>query len=408
MAIEFVCSNRDCRRKLKVGDELSGKKVKCPKCKTVMVVPETNEQMSKSANEQAEERADEQMSKSANEQAEKAASEQAERSAIGPMKGTAGNAAGGVRALDAFLDEKRGRAEPFEREKELAHGGMGAVILARDKAIQRELAVKVMRPQIADSEEHRLRFLEEAQVTGQLEHPNIVPIHDLGKDAEGNLYFTMKLVKGRSLGEILKETKDQRPKTKDPEKTADRGRKTNDPEDANVQHPTSTVQRSEQPSPSSAAEPNAPSLQHSVTPAALPDLLSVFLKICDGMAFAHSRGVIHRDLKPDNIMVGEFGEVQIMDWGLAKVLGQDQRPDERSSSNATLRRTESEGRSQGAGGRSQEANEDGSIVAASCQLAGSEEEGETCNETRGSSTQHPAPRNRLRHPQSRNRQERQD
>jgi len=236
MAIEFLCSNPECRKKLQVGDELAGKKVRCPKCKTVCVAPGTDEQMSKAANEQ-----------------------------------------GGVPALDSFLSKRRGQVEPFEAQEEIARGGMGAVILARDKAIQRELAVKVMRPQIADSEEHRLRFLEEAQVTGQLEHPNIVPIHELGKDAEGNLYFTMKLVRGRSLAQILKDMRD--------------------------------------------AEAGSPTPPHS-----LSDLLNTFLKICDGMAFAHSKGVIHRDLKPDNIMVGEFGEVQIMDWGLAKVVGQDPRP----------------------------------------------------------------------------------
>ena len=172
---------------------------------------------------------------------------------------------------------------------------MGAVILARDKAIQRELAVKVMRPQIADSEEHRLRFLEEAQVTGQLEHPNIVPIHELGKDAEGNLYFTMKLVKGKSLGEILKELKS-----------------------VGVREFGSLGEKKAE-KPGSAQTPTPPD-SHTPTPS-LSELLGIFLKVCDGMAFAHSKGVIHRDLKPDNIMVGEFGEVQIMDWGLAKVVG---------------------------------------------------------------------------------------
>ena len=302
MAVDFICSNVECRRELSVGDELSGKKVKCPKCKTVMVVPkprsatdasdstgfeatmvEANEQMSEVANAQVSRTADDQASKGAKEQSGKQTKE------------------GGVEALDTFLDGKRGKFEPFDRERELAHGGMGAVILAKDKAIQRELAVKVMRPQIADSEEHRLRFLEEAQVTGQLEHPNIVPIHELGKDAEGNLYFTMKLVKGRSLGGILEgqrsEARDQR---SDEDKRPASG----------VEHPESSTQH---PGERSSPKPN------SVRPVSLPDLLNIFLKVCDGMAFAHSRGVIHRDLKPGNIMVGEFGEVQIMDWGLAKV-----------------------------------------------------------------------------------------
>ena len=264
MAIEFLCSNAECGIRLEVGDELAGKKVRCPKCKTVSVA-QGNEQTSKKANEQ---------------------------------KG------GGVESLESILDETSPAARRYVMGRELARGGMGAIILARDKAIQRELAVKVMRAQIADSEEHRLRFLEEAQVTGQLEHPNIVPIHELGKDAEGNLYFTMKLVKGRSLGEILKDLKttDNRPQT------TDRGRKTKD-----------------RPS-GEGAEGEAPDSSLVTHHWSLAELLGAFLKVCDGIAFAHSKGVIHRDLKPDNIMVGEFGEVQIMDWGLAKVLRTDLSP----------------------------------------------------------------------------------
>jgi len=278
MSIEFICSNAECRKKLQVGDELAGKKVKCPKCRTVCVAP-------------GDGTAERVPSESARRGAENAEAEKRRRDG-GPAAHGDKQEESGVNALDAFLDGKRvGRMSPFQAEKEIAHGGMGAIILAHDKAIQRELAVKVMRPEVADSEEHRLRFLEEAQVTGQLEHPNIVPIHELGKDAEGNLYFTMKLVKGRSLGEILKELKSVGER--------ESGRKGD----------------------SSGEESPIPPFPHSPIPS-LPDLLSVFLKTCDGIAFAHSKGVIHRDLKPDNIMVGEFGEVQIMDWGLAKVLGQ--------------------------------------------------------------------------------------
>ncbi|MDA0841666.1 MAG: protein kinase, partial [Planctomycetota bacterium] len=127
--------------------------------------------------------------------------------------------------------------------------------------------------------------------TGQLEHPNIVPIHELGKDTEGNLYFTMKLVKGKSLGQILADLK------------------------------SLGVWES-----GGIGDSVASSRPHSQTPT-LPYLLNVFLKVCDAIAFAHSKGVIHRDLKPDNIMVGDFGEVLVMDWGLAKVLKQDQRPE---------------------------------------------------------------------------------
>jgi len=195
----------------------------------------------------------------------------------------------GLDSLDAFLERKRGQEEPFRTECELARGGMGAVLVAEDQAIRRTVAVKVMRPEIAESGEHRLRFLEEAQVTGQLEHPNIVPIHDLGKDAEGNFYFSMKLVKGRSLAEILAEQKSGRASRKDAKAPGE-----DDQAD------------------SSLASGHWP----------LTELLGVFLKVCDGMAFAHSKGVIHRDLKPANIMVGDYGEVLVMDWGLAKVVGE--------------------------------------------------------------------------------------
>ena len=303
MAIKFLCSNKDCRAELTVGDELAGKKVKCPRCKTVMVVPEAEPVISDQRPEPSGER------------------ERAE--------------AGGVEELDAFLDEKRGRRAPFDVEKEIARGGMGAVILARDKALQREVAVKVMRPQIADSEEHRLRFLDEAQITAQLEHPNIVPVHELGKNAQGDLYVTMKLVKGKSLGEILAELKtlDVRPETRDRSgkakaasrkgakaQRADKKAEAGSPGNAGIL-PASGRSSGLQAGVHSAEAQDHAGLESSATTMSLSDLLSIFLKICDGMAFAHAKGVIHRDLKPDNIMVGEFGEVQIMDWGLAKVVG---------------------------------------------------------------------------------------
>ena len=175
----------------------------------------------------------------------------------------------GFAELNSLLEAKRGQTAPFQAERTLAQGGMGAVLVGQDKALQRRIAIKVMKPKIAESDEHRARFLEEAQITGQLEHPNIVPIHDLGKDADGNLYFSMKLVKGQSLGQILAEMK------------------------------------------------------QGASSRSLTELLNIVLKIADALAFAHSKGVVHRDLKPDNIMVGDFGEVLVMDWGLAKLLGRD-------------------------------------------------------------------------------------
>ena len=150
----------------------------------------------------------------------------------------------------------------------IARGGMGAVYLARQQALEREVAVKVMTSE-ADSPEMAERFRREALVLGRLAHPNIVPVYDIGTDDEGQLFYTMKLVKGRTLQHILNDLR---------------------------------------------VEDAAALKEHT-----LVSLLTVFRKVCDALAFAHSQGIIHRDLKPENVMVGEFGEVLVMDWGLAKM-----------------------------------------------------------------------------------------
>ncbi|HEU5060866.1 MAG TPA: serine/threonine-protein kinase [Kofleriaceae bacterium] len=155
--------------------------------------------------------------------------------------------------------------------EELAPGGMSHIVRAADVALQRELVLKVSpaprdempRPQLA-------RFIEEAQITAQLEHPNVVPVHDLGLDPEGRVYFAMKYVRGQSLEQIL--TKRRKG---DEETVAEFG---------------------------------------------LRRLLDVFLQVCLAIEYAHARGVVHRDLKPANIMVGDFGEVLVMDWGIAKLM----------------------------------------------------------------------------------------
>jgi hypothetical protein len=150
-------------------------------------------------------------------------------------------------------------------EDELARGGMGAVRQAFDRSLQRRMAVKTLH---AGTYEHVLLvhgFLREAQVTGQLDHPNIVPIHELGRDEEGALYFTMKLVDGESLRDRI-------------------GRA-----------PPASYER-------------------------LKELLEVFIKVCDALAFAHSRGVLHCDIKSANVMVGSYAQVYLMDWGGAQLL----------------------------------------------------------------------------------------
>ncbi len=164
----------------------------------------------------------------------------------------------------------------YEVGDEIARGGMGAIVRVWDKDLRRNLAMKVMLgahggPGMETSpRDQRIvsRFLEEAQITGQLDHPGIVPVHELGIDENGRLWFTMQLVRGRDLQQIYKLVA----------------------EEQEGWNPTRA--------------------------------LGVLLKACEAMAYAHSKGVVHRDLKPANVMVGRFGEVYVMDWGVARVLGE--------------------------------------------------------------------------------------
>jgi WD40 repeat protein len=148
----------------------------------------------------------------------------------------------------------------YELLSMLGEGGMGVVMSARQSSIDRVVAVKKIKPSEAAKTESRLKFLAEAIVTGELEHPNIVPVYDLGKDESGTLFYSMKHVKGTPWDRVI-------------------ARKT-------------------------AAEN-----------------LEIWMKVGDAVAFAHSRGIIHRDLKPENVMLGGFGEVLLMDWGLALMVG---------------------------------------------------------------------------------------
>jgi len=156
------------------------------------------------------------------------------------------------------------QAGRFRLLGEIARGGMGVVLRAHDPELDRALAVKVVLPQYRDDPSISRRFLGEARLAGQLQHLGVVPVHDLGRLADGRPFFAMKLIEGRTLTELLRER---------------------------------------------------PDLGHD-----LPRFLRYFEAVCQAVGYAHSRGFIHRDLKPANVMVGAFGEVQLMDWGLAKVL----------------------------------------------------------------------------------------
>lgn len=159
---------------------------------------------------------------------------------------------------------------PFEVHDEIARGGMGSVMAATDARLGREVALKVALPRMAKNPSATRRFLQEARILARLDHPNIVPVHDLGATEEGLPFYTMKRVRGRNLEEIVGAIRDGDEQT--------------------------------------------------IRDYPLSALLTVFQKICDAVGFAHSRGIVHRDLKPENVMIGEFGEVLVLDWGLAKVL----------------------------------------------------------------------------------------
>jgi serine/threonine-protein kinase len=147
----------------------------------------------------------------------------------------------------------------YEVSSRIGQGGMGSVYLARDRELERDVAIKVMRsPAPAPDSEARMR--REAQVIARLEHPGIVPVHDIGTLEDGRVFYVMKWVRGANLEDFCP------------------GR-------------------------------------------SVGELLRVFLKVCEAVAFAHDHGVIHRDIKPGNIMVGVFGEVLVLDWGVAKVIG---------------------------------------------------------------------------------------
>jgi eukaryotic-like serine/threonine-protein kinase len=180
---------------------------------------------------------------------------------------------------------------------EIARGGIGAILRGRDVDLGRNLAIKVLLEGHADNSVMLRRFIEEAQIGGQLQHPGIVPVYELGRFTDGRPFFTMKLVKGQTLAKLLEERKDV-------------GR-------AGSSRPTGTVVGLED-----SAQP---------TSSDLPRFLAIFEQVCQTLAYAHARGVIHRDLKPSNVMVGSFGEVQVMDWGLAKVLHEGGVADEQRS-----------------------------------------------------------------------------
>ncbi|MEE2640970.1 MAG: protein kinase [Planctomycetota bacterium] len=149
----------------------------------------------------------------------------------------------------------------YEIGNVLGEGGMGIIYEAHQTALNRAVAIKMLKPE-SDSESQRMKFLSEAVLTGTLQHPNIIALHDIARDQDENLFYSMKKINGQPWSQTIDEL-------------------------------------------------------------SLDENLDIFLRICNAVAFAHSRNVIHRDIKPGNVMLGEFGEVLLMDWGLAVVIPDD-------------------------------------------------------------------------------------
>ncbi|HEX2571460.1 MAG TPA: protein kinase [Polyangia bacterium] len=169
-------------------------------------------------------------------------------------------------SVEEESDTEDALEERYQDLGEIGRGGMGSIHRVEDANLLRQVAMKILEPSLARSPMHIQAFLEEAQITAQLDHPNVVPIHELGIYQGHTYYFTMKLVEGQTLSRRVRACK-------------------------------GTLR----------------------TPSVLHELLSIFLKVCDAIAFAHSRGVLHCDLKPSNVMVGHYGEVYVMDWGLSRL-----------------------------------------------------------------------------------------
>jgi serine/threonine protein kinase len=254
--IAFSCSH--CGMKFRVRPEFAGRPARCPACQEPLVVPASSPADAPTNN----------IDGPSSSLAESGV--QAGIRLHPPGDATRPEAP----AADPTPSTSGGPRRRYEVEKEIARGGMGAVLRALDYDLRREVAIKVLLHHTDPGKQRR--FVEEAQITGQLEHPNIVPVHELGIDGQHRPYFTMKMVHGRSLAQALDRLREDR---KAAEKEYTLGR-----------------------------------------------LLIAFVGVCNALAYAHARGVVHRDLKPSNIMLGDFGEVYVMDWGIAKVLGDDPAP----------------------------------------------------------------------------------
>lgn len=174
------------------------------------------------------------------------------------------------RELNQYYSNSFTRYSNFEP---LAKGGSAVLQTCRDNNLGRTVVMKTLHPHLAQNEYMQSRFLREARVTAQLQHPATVPVYEIGHDIEGRLYFTMKKVEGQTLREIL-----------DLQSTGD---------------------------------------ADAIAVYNLDRMLGIIIQVCNALSYAHVHGVVHRDVKPENILIGEYGEVIILDWGVAKVWASD-------------------------------------------------------------------------------------
>ena len=176
-----------------------------------------------------------------------------------------------ARRRSSATTTRRADGTRFQILRPHAKGGLGEVFVARDEELNREVALKEIQARHADQPESRGRFVREAEITGGLEHPGIVPVYGLGQYADGRPFYAMRFIRGESLKKAIARFH---------------------------QRASATDRRAD--------------ARH------LRQLLGRFIAVCNAIAYAHSRGVMHRDLKPGNIMLGKYGETLVVDWGLAK------------------------------------------------------------------------------------------
>jgi serine/threonine-protein kinase len=240
------------------------------------------------------------------------------------LKEAEGDSAHVVKPKSDAMPAAEETGDRYQLQGEIARGGMGAVLRGRDVDLGRDLAVKVLLEKHVHRPEVARRFIEEAQIGGQLQHPGVVPVYDIGRFGD-RPFFTMKLVKGHTLQALLAERTDP---------AADR-----------------------------------------------PRFLGIALQVAQAMAYAHAKGVIHRDLKPANVMVRAFGQVQVMDWGLAKVLTEggaddEERAGRHQAAGGTLIRT---ARTTGSGGSFGTDTEAGSLLGTPAYMPPEQANGDVAN-----------------------------